>query len=269
MTKIAAEILSSMAARLGVMREMCPFFPIEAIRRAFIILFMHFENPSGSLKDFCLLSSSVRFIVRAFQTLESKRMLQIISEAGWPIWLNIIASVIGMAIILDRLWHLRKNVCVPRSRENAWQTALQMQPPTLPENAQNTVLDRIIYAAAVSSDRSRDALQDAMENQARIETVSLERFLTTLGTIAAMAPLMGLLGTVIGMIEIFASQSPSQSDPAQLARGISIALYNTAFGLMVAIPAMIFYRHFRARVEHCLADAETAANRLWHIMTRR
>lgn len=191
---------------------------------------------------------------------------QIIDEAGWPIWLNIIASVIGVAIILERMWQLRKSACVNAARESAWHVALQAQ--TLPETPQKTVLDRIVYAAAKSTDRRKEVLQDIMQNQARVESVAMERFLNTLGTIAAMAPLMGLLGTVIGMIEIFASQSPTGSDPALLARGISIALYNTAFGLIVAIPAMIFYRHFRARVDHYLADAETIANRLWHVMIR-
>ncbi|MDO5687477.1 MAG: MotA/TolQ/ExbB proton channel family protein [Neisseria sp.] len=195
-------------------------------------------------------------------------MWQIIEEAGWPIWLNIAASVIGLAIIFERSWRLRKSAGVPREREEAWRVALLTQPPTLPENPQETVLDRIVYAGAKQRNLSKESLRDEMENQARIEAVGMERFLNTLGTIAAMAPLMGLLGTVIGMIEIFASQSPSGSDPAMLARGISIALYNTAFGLMVAIPAMIFYRHFRARIDRYLADAETAANRLWHIMIR-
>lgn len=191
---------------------------------------------------------------------------QIIDEAGWPIWLNIIASIIGVAIILERMWQLRKSACVNAAREEAWHVALQAK--TLPETPQKTVLDRIIYAAAKSTDRRKEVLQDIMQNQARVESVAMERFLNTLGTIAAMAPLMGLLGTVIGMIEIFASQSPTGSDPALLARGISIALYNTAFGLIVAIPAMIFYRHFRAQVDRYLADAETIANRLWHVMIR-
>lgn len=196
-------------------------------------------------------------------------MWQIIEEAGWPIWLNIIASVIGLAIILERSWTLRRSACIGTGREAAWHAALQAGRGTLPENAQKTVLDRIVYAACIHAERTPQALQDAMENQARSEEVSMERFLNTLGTVAAMAPLMGLLGTVIGMIEIFASQTPGGSDPAQLARGISIALYNTAFGLVVAIPAMIFYRHFRARINRVLTEAEIAANRLWHVMTRR
>ena len=90
----------------------------------------------------------------------------------------------------------------------------------------------------------------------------LERYLNTIGTIAAAAPLLGLLGTVIGMIEIFGSQAPTGgSNPAQLAHGISVALYNTAFGLIIAIPALIFWRYFRARVDEYLLTLELAAER--------
>lgn len=91
----------------------------------------------------------------------------------------------------------------------------------------------------------------------------LERYLNTLGTIATAAPLLGLFGTVVGMIEIFGSQSPTGgNNPIQLAHGISIALYNTAFGLIIAIPALMFHRHFRARVEEYTVDLEQAAERM-------
>ena len=92
-------------------------------------------------------------------------------------------------------------------------------------------------------------IKEAIEEVGRIVTHDLERFLTTLGTIAAMSPLLGLFGTVVGMIEIFGSQTAGGSNPLQLAHGISVALYNTAFGLIVAIPSMIFYRHFRATID--------------------
>jgi len=105
-------------------------------------------------------------------------------------------------------------------------------------------------------------LRQAFETAGRSAVHNLERYLNTLGTIAQSAPYLGLLGTVIGMIEIFASQSPSGSNPSQLAQGISIALYNTAFGLIVAIPALIFYRYFRGLVDQYTLDMEQAANRL-------
>ena len=97
----------------------------------------------------------------------------------------------------------------------------------------------------------------------RVMVHRLERYLNTLGTVATAAPLMGLFGTVVGMIEIFGSQSPTGgTNPAQLAQGISIALYNTAFGLMIAIPALMFYRYFRGRVDEFTVDMEQAAERL-------
>jgi len=110
-------------------------------------------------------------------------------------------------------------------------------------------------------------MKEAIEDEGRSVTHELERFLTTLGTIATISPLMGLFGTVVGMIEIFGSQNPTGgSNPAQLAHGISVALYNTAFGLVVAIPAMIFFRYFRGKVEGFVVDMEQQASRLVDIV---
>ena len=108
-------------------------------------------------------------------------------------------------------------------------------------------LGRILAAGLANVKAPRPVMKEAIEEVGRVVAHDLERFLTTLGTIAAMSPLLGLFGTVVGMIEIFGSQTPPAANPIQLAHGISIALYNTAFGLIVAIPSMIFYRHFRAR----------------------
>ena len=105
-------------------------------------------------------------------------------------------------------------------------------------------------------------MKEAIEEVGRIVSHELERFLTTLGTIAAMSPLLGLFGTVVGMIEIFGSQSAAGSNPIQLAHGISVALYNTALGLIVAIPSMIFYRHFRAKVDSLVLEMEQQAIKL-------
>jgi len=105
-------------------------------------------------------------------------------------------------------------------------------------------------------------MKEAIEEVGRVVTHDLERFLTTLGTIAAMAPLMGLFGTVVGMIEIFGSQGAAASNPIQLAQGISIALYNTAMGLIVAIPSMIFYRYFRSKVDTLVVEMEQQAIKL-------
>ena len=118
-------------------------------------------------------------------------------------------------------------------------------------------------AAGLANVKSpRPVIKEVIEEVGRVVTHDLERFLTTLGTIAAMAPLLGLFGTVVGMIEIFGSQTAAGSNPIQLAHGISVALYNTAFGLIVAIPSMIFYRHFRANVDSLIVDMEQQAIRL-------
>ncbi len=105
-------------------------------------------------------------------------------------------------------------------------------------------------------------MKEAIEEVGRVVTHDLERFLTTLGTIATAAPLLGLLGTVVGMIEIFGSQSSAGSNPIQLAHGISVALYNTAMGIIVAIPALLFYRHFRAKIDSLVVEMEQQAIKL-------
>jgi biopolymer transport protein ExbB len=105
-------------------------------------------------------------------------------------------------------------------------------------------------------------MKESIEEAGRAVTHDLERFLTSLGTIATIAPLMGLFGTVVGMIEIFGSQAPTGTNPQLLAHGISVALYNTAFGLVVAIPSMIFYRHFRAKVDSIVVEMEQQAVKL-------
>jgi biopolymer transport protein ExbB len=123
-----------------------------------------------------------------------------------------------------------------------------------------------IFAAGLRNVQSDVAItKEAIEEAGRAVAIELERFLTSLGTIAAIAPLLGLFGTVIGMIEIFGSQTPQGGNPLVLAHGISIALYNTAFGLVVAVPAMIFYRYYRAKVDALLVDMELQAIKLVEI----
>jgi biopolymer transport protein ExbB len=105
-------------------------------------------------------------------------------------------------------------------------------------------------------------MKEAIEDEGRAVTHDLERFLTTLGTIAAISPLWGLFGTIVGMIEIFGSQAPTGTNPAQLAHGISIALYNAGFGILIAVPATIFFRHFRGKVESFVLEMEQQSSKL-------
>jgi biopolymer transport protein ExbB len=132
--------------------------------------------------------------------------------------------------------------------------------------ATDSPLGQIFAAGLRNVKSSREVMKEAIEEAGRAVTHDLERFLTSLGTIAAIAPLLGLLGTVIGMVEIFGSQTPTGSNPAVLAHGISVALYNTAFGLIVAIPAMIFYRFFRARVDNLAIEMEQQAIKLVEVV---
>jgi biopolymer transport protein ExbB len=194
----------------------------------------------------------------------------IIEAAGWPIWTIILASVISLAIIFERLFSLRASLIVPDGllaqtvteyrRVGASADLLQLLNNHSP-------LGKLFAAGLRNVSVSREVMKDAIEDEGRVVAHQLERFLNTLGTIAAMAPLLGLLGTVIGMIEIFGSQAPGgSSNPQQLAHGISIALYNTAFGLIVAIPSMMFYRHFRARVDGLLVEMESQAVKLVEVL---
>src|SRR5439155_1146895 len=121
---------------------------------------------------------------------------------------------------------------------------------------------RVLAARLANVQSPRPVMKEAIEEVGHLVAHDLARFLTTLGTIAAMSPLLGLFGTVVGMIEIFGSQTAAGSNPIQLAHGISVALYNTAFGLIVAIPSMIFYRHFRAKVDSLTLEMEQQAIKL-------
>jgi biopolymer transport protein ExbB len=189
----------------------------------------------------------------------------IIQAAGWPIWPLIIASVIALALIFERLWSLRQSVVAPIGlvdRVLAEYRQSGVTPELLARTARQGPLGRLLAAGLVNIRSPRPVVKESVEEAGRFITHDLDRFLTTLGTIAAMAPLLGLFGTVIGMIEIFGSQTAAGSNPIQLAHGISIALYNTAFGLIVAIPSMIFYRHFRSKVDGLIVEMEQQAIRL-------
>jgi biopolymer transport protein ExbB len=193
----------------------------------------------------------------------------IIEAAGWPIWPLLLCSVIALAIIGERLWSLRANVVMPKSLlsqvvQDFRQNGVSAQ--TLTRLSEASPLG-IIFAAGLRNARNAPAImKEAIEESGRLVAIELERFLTSLGTIAAIAPLLGLFGTVIGMIEIFGAQTPQGTNPLVLAHGISIALYNTAFGLVVAVPSMIFYRHFRAKVDAMLVDMELQAIKLVEIL---
>jgi biopolymer transport protein ExbB len=132
--------------------------------------------------------------------------------------------------------------------------------------AQDSPLGEVLAAGLRNEKSPRHVMKEAIEEAGRTIAHNLERYLTTLGTIATAAPLLGLFGTVVGMIEIFASQSPTGTNPAQLAHGISIALYNTAFGIAISIPSLIFYRHFKNKVDGFVVRMEQAASKMVDIV---
>ncbi|HQW37528.1 MAG TPA: MotA/TolQ/ExbB proton channel family protein [Usitatibacteraceae bacterium] len=197
-------------------------------------------------------------------------MLSIIEAAGWPIWFIIITSVVALAIIGERFWSLRASVVAPRDLLPATIREYQSKGVTqdLLNRLQQGPLIGRIFAAALANEKSpREVVKDAVEDAGRAVSLELERFLNTLGTIATVSTLLGLFGTIVGMIEIFGSQSPTGGgNPAQLAHGISVALYNTLFGIGVAIPAVIFYRHFRNRVDVLVVEMESQAIKLVEIL---
>lgn len=196
-------------------------------------------------------------------------MFAIIQAAGWPIWPLLIASIIAVALIIERLVMLRKDRIVPAGLLEKAVAAYQKQGVTdelLNSLMQDSPLGRVLAAGLRNTQSSRYVMKESIEEAGSAVTHELERFLTTLGTIASISPLMGLFGTVVGMIEIFGSQAPTGTNPQALAHGISVALYNTGFGLVIAMPAMIFFRHFRGKVESFVVEMEQQASKLVDIV---
>jgi len=196
-------------------------------------------------------------------------VFEIVKAAGWPIWPLLLASVISVALIIERSIALRRAKIVPpgllqravgefrRGADNG---------KLLDELHRHSPLGQVLAAGLRNVNNSREVMKESIEEAGSAVAHELNRYLTTLGTIASISPLMGLFGTVVGMIEIFGSQAPGTGSPQQLAHGISIALYNTGFGIFIAIPSMIFWRHFRALVDGFVVEMEQQAVRLVEVM---
>ena len=174
-----------------------------------------------------------------------------------------------MALVIERFSSLRAQKVAPPTLVDEVMSVTRASLPSadvVNKLEHNSVLGSVLargLRAVIAEPRiTQEALREAFEAAGRAAVHRLERYLITLGTIASAAPLLGLLGTVIGMIEIFGSQTPSGSNPAMLAHGISIALYNTAFGLIIAIPSLMFYRYFRGLVDAYTLELEQAAHRM-------
>jgi biopolymer transport protein ExbB len=183
----------------------------------------------------------------------------------------LIASVVMLALVIERLTSLRAvRVAPPKLLDEVMGVVRNglPSPDVVNKLAENSILGGVlasgVRAMILDPRLGEEQLKNVFESAGRVASHRLERYLNTLGTIATAAPLMGLFGTVVGMIEIFGSQAPTAGagSPEQLAHGISIALYNTAFGLLIAIPALMFYRYFRGRIDEYVLELEQATERL-------
>ena len=191
-------------------------------------------------------------------------MFAIIQAAGWPIWFLLIASVISVTVIIERLLYLRAARILPPNllpEVIAVTRSGSVDTEVVERLENNSPLGRVLAAGMRSREASREIIKEAIEEAGRAAAHQLERYLTTLGTIATLAPLMGLFGTVIGMIELFGATGGVGADPLHVAHGISVALYNTGFGLAVAMPSLVFHRHFHALVDGFVIDMEQQAVR--------
>lgn len=189
-------------------------------------------------------------------------LFAILQAAGWPIYLLLISSIIALALIIERTLSLRRQRILPPTLLEEVIRVYQngkVKQEVIDQLAVSSSLGRVLAAGLRNVNAPREVMKESIEEAGSAVAHDLEKYLTTLGTIASLAPLMGLFGTVVGMIEIFGSQNASGANPAQLAHGISVALYNTGFGLLIAMPAMIFYRHFRALVDSFVVEMEQQA----------
>lgn len=202
-------------------------------------------------------------------------VLSVLQAAGWPIWPLILCSVLVLAVIIERLIQLQTSKVIPprllaQTLETTQQASAHPQQIEQLERAGalGPVLASGLKVLQAHPTATDEEVRNSMEIVGRIAAQNLERYLSLLGTLASAAPLLGLLGTVVGMIEIFGAHQANANQPAQLAHGISVALYNTAFGLVIAIPALLFWRYFRARVDRHLLAMEVAADRFAHHLAK-
>lgn len=197
-------------------------------------------------------------------------MFEMVAAGGWLMAPIILCSVISLAIIAERLWTLRtKHVLPSKSVAKVWDWAKekQLDIEKLRTLRAQSPLGRIMAAGLINRKAPRNIMKEAIEDTGRHVVHELERFLNTLGTIAAIAPLLGLLGTVIGMIKVFSAiTTQGVGNPSALAGGISEALITTAAGMAVAIPSLMFYRYFRGKVAMLVLRMEKQAMRMVEVL---
>lgn len=197
-------------------------------------------------------------------------MFELIKSGGWVMALIIPCSIAALAIIGERLWSLQKKIVMPPNllpQVQQWLTRKELDENHLKLLRESSPLGRVLAAGLANRKHSREVIREAIEDSGRHVAPDLERYLRTLGTIAAISPFLGLLGTVLGMIDMFSGiGSRGVGDPSIVANGIAQALVATASGLLVAIPSLMFYRYLRGRVNELLVDMEQEAIKLVEIM---
>jgi biopolymer transport protein ExbB len=200
-------------------------------------------------------------------------MLEIVKSGGWLMLPIIICSVVSVAIILERLWTLQPGRVLPKNLTRqvwSWVSKNELSPEHIKSLQDGSPLGEILAAGLTNRNSEREVMKESIEDSGRQVVHELERYLNSLGTIAAVSPLLGLLGTVIGMVKVFAAMTTlGVGDPAVLAGGISEALITTAAGLSVAIPSLIGYRYLHGRVEALVVQMEKEAITLVEALLRK
>ena len=197
-------------------------------------------------------------------------MLEIVKSGGWLMIPIILCSIIALAIIGERIWALQKNRICPRhllAQIWTWIKNNELDTSKIKQLQSGSPLGRILAAGLLNRHHDRASMKEAIEETGRQVVVEMERFLNTLGTISQVAPLLGLLGTVVGMIQVFtAITTQGLGNADQLAGGISQALITTAAGLAVAIPALMCYRYFERKVDELVISMEQESLKLVEVL---
>jgi len=193
-------------------------------------------------------------------------VLEILMAGGWALAPILVCSAMALAIILERFWTLRRKAVIPPElgeQVRAWARTRKLDPSHIDTLSKNSALGELLAAALNVRNRPREIIKERIEDTGRHVVHRLERFLNTLGTIALISPLLGLLGTVIGLIRMFlAVMVHGIGDAQQMAGGIGEALVCTALGLVVAVPAYVFHRFFRSKVSGLVVAMEKEATAL-------
>ena len=200
-------------------------------------------------------------------------MVEIVKAGGLLMVPIVLCAILALGIILERYWTLQQKRVIPEdltSKVWGWVKRDQLDQKQIQSLHQGSALGQILAAGLINRDRERAVMKDSIEDTGRHVVHELERYLETLGTIAAVTPLLGLLGTVLGMVQVFTEiTTQGAGNPAALAGGISKALITTAAGLSVAIPALVGYRYYRTRIDTLVVDMEKEAIKLVEALHRR